>query len=67
MKIYKVGDRSKGICPDCGMVETTFILKDVPIKDSSAIAKNILAGVCSKCEKVISIPQQSAADIKKAL
>lgn len=67
MKIYKEGDKSKAICPDCGMTETTFMTKDVPIKGSSAVAKNILAGVCSQCGKVISIPQQSAPYIKEAL
>lgn len=67
MKIYKEGDKSKAICPDCGMVETTFITRDVPIKGSSTIAKNILAGVCSECEKVVSIPQQSAPYVKEAL
>jgi hypothetical protein len=49
------------------MVETSFETKDVAIKGTSLIAKNILAGVCSKCEKVISIPQQSAPYIKEAL
>lgn len=67
MKIYKEGDKSKAICPDCGMVETTFRTRDVTIKGSSATAKNILTGVCSKCEKVISIPQQSSPYIKEAL
>lgn len=37
MKIYKEGDRSKAICPDCGMVEIIFIARDVPIKGSAAM------------------------------
>jgi len=67
MKIYKEGDKSKAICPDCGMVETVFMSRDVPIKGTAMTAKNILAGVCSQCEKVISIPQQSAPYVKEAL
>jgi hypothetical protein len=67
MKIYKEGDKSKAICSRCGLVETIFLTRNVPIKGTSAIAKNILAGVCSLCAKVVSIPQQSAPYIKEAL
>jgi len=45
-EIYKEGDKSKAICPDCGMVETVFMSRDVPIKGTAMTAKNILAGVC---------------------
>jgi len=67
MKIFKEGEKSKAICPDCGMVETVFQTRDVPVQNSKVVAKNILAGVCSKCDEVVSIPQQSALYVKEAL
>jgi hypothetical protein len=67
MKIFKEGEKSKAICPRCGMVKTTFLTRDVPIQGSKTIAKNILAGVCSVCDRVISIPQQSSLYVKEAL
>lgn len=64
---YKVGDKSKGICGDCGLTETTFKIKDVPIANTNKVVKNILVATCDKCDCVIGIPQQSAANIKEEL
>ena len=53
LKRYKVGDRSKGRCTQCGLVETVFKIRDLPIGDEEenvvAVAKGILVGVCTKC------------------
>ena len=67
MKIFKEGERSKAICPTCGLVQTEFKKRDVPIQGSKAKAHNILAGVCSVCDEVVSIPQQSSIYVKEAL
>lgn len=67
MKILKVGDKSKAICQDCkSLVGTTFKLRNVPFSDGSGIVKNILAGVCDECDRVVAIPHQSTPAIKKA-
>lgn len=67
MKEYKVGDKSKAVCKDCGITETTFKVQDVPVSESDKIVPNILVAICDKCHSVVAIPHQSAAAIKKAL
>ena len=71
LKRYKVGDRSKGCCSQCGLVETVFEIRDLPISDEEenvvAVAKGILVGVCTKCGKTITTPQQSSREIREAL
>jgi hypothetical protein len=64
MKIVKEGDKGRAVCETCGLVTTTYHLRDVPFNDKSGVVKNILAGVCDKCEKVVSIPRQSTPMIK---
>ena len=69
MKIVKVGDKMKrAACYKCcKMMPITFLLRDVPVKDSDVIVKGIIAGVCDGCSKVIIIPHQSSFAIKDAL
>lgn len=67
MEKYQVGDKSKALCPDCGKVNTTFKIVDVPVEGSNQIIKGILAGVCDKCKKVVSIPHQESIKIKEQL
>jgi len=68
MKIFKVGDRSKAMCSYCKkMVETTFAVKNVPVSHGKGSVSGVLAGVCNKCKKVISIPQQSAPRVREQL
>lgn len=64
MKKYKEGDKSRAICHDCGLVNTTFYHRDVTVEKISVY---ILAGVCEKCNQVVSIPSQATPAIKKAL
>lgn len=67
MIFYKEGDKSQSICPDCGeIVSTTMLYRDVPFEDGSAVAKDILVGVCDRCLMVVSIPAQSTPAIAKA-
>lgn len=68
MKIYKVGDKSKAVCSFCKeMVSTTFKVKSVPLSGSKGKVRDILAGVCDRCDRVVSIPQQSVPRIKETL
>lgn len=63
----KEGDKSKAVCNDCAaMVSTTFKVRGVPFSDGSGTVENILAGICDQCDRVVSIPNQSAQNIKKA-
>jgi len=66
MKIVKEGDKGKAVCQTCGLTETTYRLRDVAFSDNSGIVKNILAGVCDKCDTVTSVPRQCTPKIKSA-
>ena len=68
MKIFKAGDSQKAICEHCGSLENaTFKLRDVPFSDGSGLVKNVLVGVCDKCDQVILLPHQSTPALKKQL
>ena len=68
MKIFKVGDSQKAICENCRSLENaTFTLRDVPFSDSSGVVKNVLVGVCDKCDEVSILPHQSTPVVKKQL
>lgn len=68
MKIFKVGDSQKAICEHCRSLENaTFRLRDVPFSDGSDIVKNVLVGVCDKCEQVCLLPHQSTPAVKRQL
>ncbi|MDH3997513.1 MAG: hypothetical protein OET90_01625 [Desulfuromonadales bacterium] len=64
MKIIKEGDNGRAVCQDCGLVPITYRLKDIPFSDKSGLVKNVLAGVCDACERVVSVPRQSTPQIK---
>ena len=65
MKLFNVGDKSKAICYDCQeLVPTTYRRRDVPFSDGVGLAKDILAGVCDLCDRVVSTPAQSTPAIK---
>lgn len=66
MKLYLAGEKGRAICETDGRVSTTFAYRDVPFSDGKGDAKNILVGVCDKCDKVVSIPPQSVPAIKAA-
>ena len=68
MNILKVGDAKKAACEHCKAFTTaTFMLRDVPFSDGAGVAKNVLVGVCSQCDKVSTLPHQSTPAIKKQL
>jgi len=66
MKIFKVGESQKAACEICQSFENaTFKLRDVPFSDGKGIVKNVLVGVCDKCDSVTVLPHQSTPAVKK--
>lgn len=67
----QVGDVSKAVCARCqAVVETTFVLRDVPLSTGSFVVSdvlmipNVLVAVCSVCDSVVAVPAQSTQTIK---
>lgn len=68
MKFYKVGEKSKAICPFCSKVcLTTFVERDVPLSSGKGMVPNVLAAICDECDRVVSIPQQSVPRIQEVV
>ena len=68
MKILKEGDTKKVPCNACGSFQiVSFRLRDVPFSDGSGMARNVLVGVCDKCDSVALVPHQSTPLIKRQL
>ena len=68
MKIFKVGESQKAACEQCKAFENaTFKLRNVPLNDGSGIVKNVLVGVCDKCDSVNILPHQSTPLVKRQL
>lgn len=68
MKPYIVNDKSKAICEECkALVETTFLIRDIPIKGGEEKAKGILAIVCDVCDSVCGFPNQSLERVQEAV
>jgi len=67
MKSYKEGDKSRAICSFCeGLVDTTFLRKDVPFDDGVGVVRDVLVAVCDTCNHVVGVPAQSTPAIKAA-
>lgn len=65
MRFLKEGDKGKAVCHKCGFTIITYHIRDVDFSDNHGIVKNIIAGICDKCNEVISIPRQSMPQIKE--
>lgn len=65
MPIYKPGDKSKALCPTCGIVSTTFKNRNITIQNKQLL--NVLVGVCDKCSTTVSLPAQITPIVKQAL
>lgn len=65
--IHAEGEKSEAICYDCGrVVQTTFVIRDVPFDDGIGIARAIMACVCDGCGEVVAIPAMSTPQIAAA-
>jgi len=68
MKIVRVGDTLRAACSDCKSVVTvTFTLRTVPFSDGIGTIKNVLVGVCDRCDSVAVLPHQSTPVVKKQM
>ncbi|WP_236692884.1 hypothetical protein [Pseudomonas sp. 10-1B] len=67
MKILLEGDSGKALCEHCqAVVPTHYVRRDVPFSDGQGMAKDILVGVCTRCDGVVAIPPQSTPAIREA-
>ncbi len=68
MKILKVDDTQRAACNNCKSFENvTFKLRDVPFSDGSGVVKNVLVGVCDRCNSVAVLPHQSTPLVQKQI
>ena len=68
MKIHKVGDKGKALCEECkSLVETTYQIRNLPIRGSKNKVKGALAIVCDHCDTVCGFPHQSLARVQEAV
>jgi hypothetical protein len=64
MNFWKEGDRSEAICPGCERrVETRFEVRSVHLEQSGVSVPDVLVGVCTECDRTVSIPAQSTPKI----
>ena len=66
MKLLASGDTAAAICDRDGMVMASYQYRDVPFSEGHGLAKDILAGVCPACDRVIITPPQSTPAIHRA-
>jgi hypothetical protein len=68
MKLYKVGEKSRAICPFCKELRTTmFVERDVPLSSGKGRVRDVLVAVCCTCDHVVAIPQQSVPRVKETV
>ena len=62
------GDKQQTICYNCNDVtQSTFAYRDVPMRGTDIVAKNILVASCDVCGWITALPHQSAGNVKAAL
>jgi hypothetical protein len=67
MHFWKEGDESEAICHDCDKIVTTrYAVRTVRLSEGGIEVPGVLAGVCTECDRVVSLPAQSAPKIKEA-
>ncbi|KPM61305.1 hypothetical protein HB4184_19600 [Pseudomonas putida] len=67
MKIFFEGDGGTALCECCqAVVPTRYVRRDVPFSDGQGVAKDILVGVCTRCDGVVALPPQSTPSIREA-
>jgi hypothetical protein len=67
MKLWKEGDRSRGVCEHCRrLVETRFDRRTVTLKRPRVSAPDVLVAVCTQCGNIVAIPYQSTPRLHEA-
>jgi hypothetical protein len=60
------GDVASTTCTVCGkQVKARYETRDIRMNRSRVTFSNILVGVCSECDSMISLPRQSIAQIRE--
>jgi hypothetical protein len=60
MRVWKAGDRSKGVCERCGrLVATRFERRTMALERPRTEVPDVLVAVCEACESLVAIPPQS--------
>ena len=63
-----IGDWSKAICHSCEcLVLTTLVKRDVPVKDSSVVVRDLFVFACSVCDETVALPASSTDEIRRTL
>jgi hypothetical protein len=68
MKIWKVGDRKRALCPQCERnTEVVFQRRDLELSAPAVTAHEVLVAVCLECDGVALIPNQSTPKLREAI
>lgn len=63
---WQEGDVGSTTCTVCGkQVSERYETRDIRMNRSRVTFSNILVGVCSECNSMISLPRQSIAQIRE--
>ncbi len=58
------GDVAATICNSCGrQVNARYEARDIKSNRSAMVFSQVLVGVCSECDSLVSLPRQSMAQI----
>lgn len=60
------GDVTATTCTVCGkQVHARYEERNIQIRRSRVVYSNVLVGVCSECDSMISLPRQSIAQLRE--
>jgi hypothetical protein len=65
-KFWRAGDRSRGICEKCGLVETRFEYRTFPLENPRVDVPDVLVAACSGCNGIVAVPFQSSPKLNEA-
>jgi hypothetical protein len=65
-KFWRAGDRSRAICEKCGLVETRYEYRTFPLENPRVDVPDVLVGVCSVCDEIVTVPYQSSPKLNEA-
>lgn len=67
MHLWKEGDQSEAICPQCEKrVATHFEVRPLLLEESGTEVPDVLVAVCEECGTTAAVPAQSAPRLKEA-
>lgn len=66
--MHEPGHKSCAICNHCQrLVDVTFRYRDLKVKDSHKMVRQLLVGVCDQCGEAVSIPAQNTPQIREQI